>query len=79
MVNTSLVEAILREQKNPGYVMMILSNWKKWSWQFLLFSCSTTRQIRDLYNSRSGDDPIIPQSDEDKQFQKLLLKALEVT
>jgi hypothetical protein len=43
-----------------------------------LSSRSTTRQIRDIYNIRSGEDPILQHSDEDKQFQKILLKALEV-
>jgi hypothetical protein len=38
---------------------------------------STTRQIRDLYNIRSGEDPILQHSDEDKLFQTMLLKALE--
>jgi rRNA maturation protein Rpf1 len=45
---------------------------------FILSSCSTTRQIRDLYNIRSGEEPIIQHSDDDKEFQKILLKALEV-
>jgi hypothetical protein len=46
--------------------------------RFLLLSHSTTRQIRDLYNIRSGEDPILQHSDEDKLFQTMLLKALEV-
>ena len=42
------------------------------------FSSSTTRQIRDLYNIRSGANPILQHSDDDKEFQSILLKALEV-
>jgi len=57
MVNVSLIEAILREQDDPG--------------------SSTTRQIRDIYNIRSGEDAITQHSDEDEQFQTILLKALE--
>ncbi|CAF2787198.1 unnamed protein product [Rotaria sp. Silwood2] len=57
MVNTSLIEIILREQEDP--------------------SCSTTRQIRDIYNIRSGEEPIIQESDEDKEFQSILLKAIQ--
>jgi len=41
-------------------------------------SHATTRQIRDLYNHRSGEEPIIPHSDQDREFQKLLLQALDV-
>jgi hypothetical protein len=44
-----------------------------------LFSASTTRQIRDLYNIRSGGTPILQHSDDDKEFQSILIKALEVT
>lgn len=40
-------------------------------------SCSTTRQIRDLYNNRSGEDPIIQNSDLDREFQAILLKAIQ--
>ncbi|CAF0804068.1 unnamed protein product [Rotaria sordida] len=39
--------------------------------------CSTTRQIRDIYNNRSGEDPIIQNSDEDKEFQSILLKSIQ--
>ncbi|CAF3295936.1 unnamed protein product [Rotaria socialis] len=39
--------------------------------------CSTTRQIRDIYNNRSGEDPILQNSDLDKEFQSFLLKALQ--
>ncbi|CAF0802878.1 unnamed protein product [Rotaria sordida] len=39
--------------------------------------CSTTRQIRDIYNNRSGEDPIIQNSDQDKEFQSILLKAIQ--
>jgi hypothetical protein len=45
----------------------------------LIFSsCSTTRQIRQIYNIRSGEEAIIQHTDEDKEFQTILLKALEV-
>ncbi len=45
----------------------------------LIFSsCSTTRQIREIYNIRSGEEAIIQHTDEDKEFQTILLKALEV-
>lgn len=39
---------------------------------------STTRQIRDLYNGRSGDEPIQQHTDEDKEFQRILMKTLEL-
>ncbi|CAF0752717.1 unnamed protein product [Rotaria sordida] len=39
--------------------------------------CSTTRQIRDIYNNRSGEDPIIQNSDQDKEFQSILLKSIQ--
>jgi hypothetical protein len=34
--------------------------------------------MRDLYNIRSGEEPIMQHSDEDQEFQSILLKALEV-
>ncbi|CAF3550901.1 unnamed protein product [Adineta steineri] len=39
-------------------------------------SSSTTRQIRDIYNIRSGEDPIAQHSDQDKEFQSILFKTL---
>ncbi|CAF1495854.1 unnamed protein product [Rotaria magnacalcarata] len=39
--------------------------------------CATTRQIRDIYNNRSGEDPILQNSDLDKEFQSFLFKALQ--
>ncbi|CAF1084767.1 unnamed protein product [Rotaria sp. Silwood1] len=39
--------------------------------------CSTTREIRNIYNTRSGEDPIIQNSDEDNEFQLILLKAIQ--
>ena len=76
MVNVSLIETILREQDHPGYryYFLFIDNHRN----IFSLSRSTTRQIRDLYNNRSGEDPILQHSDQDKLFQTMLVKTLEV-
>ena len=41
-------------------------------------SSATTRQLREIYNSRSGEEPIVQYSEEDQQFQAILVKAIQV-
>ena len=74
MVNVSLVEVILREQEDPGSVRRVILA------HHTLHSprSSTSRKIRELYNTRSGEDAIVQHTDEDKEFQSILLRALEV-